>query len=174
MSDRIIPTRKAAAKALGVTERTLADWVKEASFPTSAVGKDSRGRNRDWNITAIDRWRNEDERRGSKEDDKSSKLTQALKATRLRRERVRADREEREEQERRGNILSRDELAVTLKELITRTRNRLQNELPREISKAFPRLRKRVFEICELTVRKVLNDFARDLDEVELDLPQQK
>ncbi len=61
----IVPTRKQAAALLGITERALADWVKEPWFPRAAVGQDGRGNNRNWDVAAIRRARDVAGRKGS-------------------------------------------------------------------------------------------------------------
>lgn len=76
----VVPTRKAAAAALGVDERSLATWSKEPWFPADAVGKDAKGRNRNWNVTSIRAARDAAGRKGS--DPQLDELTRRAKAKR--------------------------------------------------------------------------------------------
>jgi len=168
----ISPTRKLAAAALGVTARQLGDWAQEPWFPPSAVETDARGVRRNWNVPLIREARDAMGRKGS--DLSSTQKALKLKSDheKLKQLEIKTREMEHDEAQRKGNILPRDELTLTLRELITLTRDRLLTEPPREIAKDFPKQRRRIFDTCERSISKILHDFARQLEQVEIDLPK--
>lgn len=159
---QVYQLQKDAAEKLGIKPSSLRAWMKEPGFPDTTHGYD---------VVAIQRWRDAHGKKGSEDGDKMQELKLAREAMRLRLDRVKADEAEREAEVQKGNILPRDEFTLTLRELITQCRTRLTTDLPRELAKRFPKLRAKVLTVAEDTVRKILADFARDLEQLELDLP---
>jgi hypothetical protein len=168
----LIPQQKLAARKLGVSATALRQWQGEPGFPHNAGGYD---------LDAIRAWL---AAKGSPKADadaddngtiagrmNKAKLARAI--ANAKRDQVRAEREQRDNEIAKGNILARDELTLTLRELITQARTRLTNDLPRELAKRFPKLRAKVLTVAEETVRKILDDFARDLAQLEIDNTQQ-
>jgi len=166
-------TRKAAAAALGVTARQLGDWVHEPWFPADAVETDARGTRCNWDVAAIREARDAMGRKGSDLSGAQKAIKLKSDHEKLRQLEIKTREMEHDEAQRKGNILPRDELTLTLRELITLTRDRLLTEPPREIAKDLgPKHRRRIFDTCERVVGKILHDFARQLEQVELDLPK--
>lgn len=165
----IVPTRKEAARRLGITERALCDWVKDPSFPAGAVGKDARGHNRDWNLPAIQAWRDAMGRKGSEpEDDERARAAHLRKveAEAAIKEADARDRE-RKEQVALGNLLPRDEYEAALIEIITVTRDRLLT-LPGRLAK-LPSVKNRRVHKTEAAreLEKILTSLDSDLDTIE-------
>ena len=109
----------------------------------------------------------ERDRGRSEESEKARKLNLGLKATKLRIEKAKADRIEEQREREKANILPRDEYTLTIREIIGLARDRLINEIPREIAKRFPKLRNDIIDIGEDTARKILSDFARQLEQID-------
>lgn len=168
-SPETVPTRKAAAALLGITPRQLGDWAQEPWFPPDAVQTDARGTRIHWNVPLIREARDAMGRKGSDLSGTQKAIKLKSDHEKLRQLEIKTRREEREEQLAQGNILPRDELTLTLRELITMTRDRLLTEPAREIAKDFPKQRRRIFDTCERAIAKILNDFARQLETLSVE-----
>lgn len=162
-------TRKAAAAALGITPRQLGEWALEPWFPADAVETDARGTRCNWDVAAIRDARDAMGRKGSDLSATQKALKLKSDHEKLKQLEIKTRREEREEQLAQGNILPRDELTLTLRELITMTRDRLLTEPAREIAKDFPKQRRRIFDTCERAISKILSDFARQLETLSVE-----
>ena len=66
--------RLAAAKALGITARSLGDWRKLPGFPDCSAGYD---------IKAIQKWREDHQKKGSAADEQIAAINKALKWEKL-------------------------------------------------------------------------------------------
>ena len=151
----LILEQKAAADALGITPRSLRDWMKEPGFPDCSAGYD---------IDEIKRWRDDRAKKGSELGDQAKKLKVATAAQKLRFEKARADAAEREERAAQGNILPRDELETAVAELISLARDRLSG-VPKSLSKFLPKtLHRRFQDEATKEVQRILNELADSLD----------
>ena len=140
-----------------ISDRALRQWRQEPGFPDCANGYD---------IKAIKRWRNARAKKGSEAGDKMHQLKLDRESQRLRLDTHKADDAERQGKIGEGNILPRDELTLTLRELIGLARDRILNEVPREIAKRFPKHRRKIFAVCDTTIRGILEQLSRDLKQV--------
>ncbi len=154
---------RAIAKRYDVSIKTVQNWIAEG-LPHSGPA-----RRRVFRFSKTDPWV-ENYRK------QSEPVTDDDKATRSRKERAKADQEEiklermrREEEIAVGNILPRDELTLAIIETVTRARDRMLSEIPREISKRFPNQRRKIFDVCAETLEISLDQLARDLEQVALD-----
>lgn len=94
----VITERKSAAKALGITERSLGDWKKQPGFPDTSAGYD---------IDAIQRWREAHQRKGSVESDQMLVVNKAIKLEKLKETQRKNRLLELEIQEEEGKLLPR-------------------------------------------------------------------
>lgn len=153
---QIVKLQKEAAELLGVTPTALRQWAKLPGFPDCSNGYD---------VEAIQRWRQEQDRKGSDTSHTLTKLKLGIQAQELRIKKVRADQAEREEQLAQGNILPRDEYELFAREVITIARDRLQ-AIPQTLCRLVPK----EFHSAILTegkdhIRRILTELARALED---------
>ncbi len=153
-----VEQQKEAAEILGVTATALRKWMKIPGFPDCSAGFD---------IPKIRKWQQDTAKKGSQLGTDLQKLKVAREAARLRKERVDADRAERLEEVARGNILPRDELTLSVAEIIQLATIRLMT-IPKTLCRHLPKKYHRVLQReGERDVRKILEEMGRSLRQVE-------
>ena len=157
----IVVQQKLAARKLHVSATALRLWEGDPTFPSQTDG---------YNLTAIRLWL---AARGSQKSDAGgrmadAKLARQIAAAKL--DLLKLKIAERLEEQEQGNILPRDELTITHIEIIGLARDRIMSDIPREISKRFPKQRRKIFEVCDEVIRGILEQLARDLQQIALTL----
>jgi len=92
----IVKQQKDAAEHLGVTATALRKWQKEPGFPDCRRG---------YNISKIEQWLNNRQKKGSQAGDQLQAIKTAIQAQKLRIDRSKADRIEDERKIEKGNLL---------------------------------------------------------------------
>jgi hypothetical protein len=102
---QIVAEQKQAAKALGISDRALRLWMREASFPDVSRGYD---------LAAIRAWRETNKRSGSEAREQAQQLHLALKKEKVAQEAIKTAQMERKLAEQEGELLPREtqELAI--------------------------------------------------------------
>lgn len=170
-TDEITPTRRAAAAALGITEKALQLWTQEPWFPAGAVGKDAKGNNRNWNVTAIRAARDAIGRKGSEVSDTAKKLKLATDNEKFQQAKIRTEQDRLALETTKGELIPRDALELFASTLLTSLGDWCE-QLPDLIAAAVPKkYRKPVKDRLkqELDARRVqaaaaLERAARDFD----------
>lgn len=109
----IIAGNKAAAEALGVTERQLARWRKEAWFPKEARTKAG------WDVERIRAARDQEGRKGSEESATRAKVRDARAAEQLKRERIRTEADQLDLARKQGSLISRASIELFVATFLT-------------------------------------------------------
>ncbi|MBW3540761.1 MAG: hypothetical protein KY476_10860 [Planctomycetes bacterium] len=159
--DEIVRTRKSAAKALGVTERTLATWPRESWWPADAVEKDARGRRTNWNLTKIRAAIEGHGRKGSGKSKLATRIKLAQERQKLKRMRIATRREERQDLIDSGKLLPREEYTAFLSECVTVCRDQIL-ALPKHLAKLVTgkKLRGKLQVEGDVLVRRALDALA--------------
>ena len=162
----LIPQQKLAARKLGVSATALRQWQGEPGFPHNAGGYD---------LDAIRAWL---AAKGSPKADADepadgtlgAKMAKAkvIRATHEARiAKVKADEAERAAEIAKGNILPRDEFALSITEHLQLARDRLLT-VPRTLCRHVPKKYHRTLQAeGDREVRKILEELARGLDTLE-------
>lgn len=120
--------QKEAARLLGITDRSLRDWMKKPAFPDWSAGYD---------IAAIRQWAEARSLKNSQKSKSLEQLEREIKQEKLRLERAKADKAERENEIAAGNVLPRDEYETFVREVISVARDRL-TLIPRDLCRYVP------------------------------------
>ena len=158
----IVPTRKLAARFLGVTPPALSLWAKQDWFDPdwrTKVGKDDC-----YNIVAIGEARTQQGRKGSPQSELAQQIRTETNQKKL--DIIRRERDERQIQldERRGNILPHDEYRFAIRETIIVARDHLM-AIPKQLARLVTakKERKRLLTKADRIIRKILTELANTL-----------
>lgn len=156
----IVTLQVEAAERLGVSPKSLRNWIKEPGFPSIKKGYD---------VEKIQAWRDQLGKKGSEQSLSQQQTNEQLAREKLRKATADADKAEREEEEAKGNVLKRDEYELFVQEHIQVTRDRMIL-IPRTLCKYIPKkYHVRLRTEGEKEVRKILAEFARNLEEGSID-----
>jgi len=70
----VVLEQKSAAKALGITDRALREWIKQPGFPDITAGYD---------LDAIKTWRESQQKKGSVQTEQNEMINRAIKLAKL-------------------------------------------------------------------------------------------
>jgi DNA-binding transcriptional MerR regulator len=117
---QIVSEQKQAAKALGISDRALRLWMREASFPDVSRGYD---------LAAIRAWRETNKRAGSEAREQAQQLHLALKKEKVAQEAIKTAQMERKLAEQEGELLPRETLELAIATIGTKSGD-CQDQMP--------------------------------------------
>lgn len=159
---QVATTRSEAAQLLNVSTRTLAEWLRDPTFPGKAGGP---GRQDGYfPITEIEVWRNG--KLGG--DGRSGGDAGELAELRVRKLKIEIDQKQVEFERECGSILDAEELARfqerhinTAKTLLEQLPDKVETLLPAALT---PKLKARIRKVIEETVSETCNEIAQMMD----------
>lgn len=146
----VIQQQVEAADILDVSARTLRDWSRLPGFPDCSTGYDT---------DAIQRWRQDNERKGSESDSTSKKLKLALLAEKLKQASVETKLASLKLETAEGTLIPRKGVELTA-QVILSSLSEWCDQLPDLISGILPKKHRQV----------VANELKRELDKRRVEL----